>query len=112
MATDARKTFAPAMQSLDVGHDLRMTLAASAFRNFVIAFVHEDLVRVTTGGEGKRVPESVFGLGQVFGDEARRGMTIIANGDGAVTGLEPTAVVIFHHVAIGTSLCVICQIRG
>ena len=59
-----------------------------------------------------RVPNAVFGFGEILGDEGVVGsMAIVAGGDRVVTGFLPAVEVIAHDVAVGTGFRIVAEIR-
>jgi len=102
VTTDARQLpFVRSMDAFDSFHNLLMALAARRFGDGVVA--RGDLQRVweASGGETERMPEAVGSLRRVLRDEARRRVTVVADGDRTVARLQPAVEVLLHDVAVG-----------
>ena len=69
-----------------------------------------NVVLIAAGGKEKRMPKAVRGLRQVFADEARRGVAAVAAGDRAMRRLQPTRILLAHHMAVGARRGIIGQI--
>src|SRR5262249_23725397 len=54
--------------------------------------------------------ETVLTLDEVFRDEARRRVAVVADGDGAVRALEPAAVLLLHHMAVRARAWIVRQV--
>lgn len=55
--------------------------------------------------------ESVQRFGEVLGNEAGRSVAIVADGHGAVGGLDPALVLFVHHMAVGAGRGIIRHVR-
>src|SRR5262245_8803662 len=98
------------MHSFDLMNNLRMAFTTGALRYFAITLVHQNFVRVTSGGKCERMPESVFSFGKVFRKKSGRRMAIIACSYRTVTRLDPSIVITLHYVAIRTGSGIVRQI--
>ena len=90
--------------------DIRMTMAARAFGNFLIARRDPDGVLVGAGGEIERMPEAIQSFGLILADKIVWGMTIVARRHAAMAALDPAVVLFLHEVAIDASLGIIGQV--
>jgi hypothetical protein len=92
-------------------YDFLMTFPAGFFGDFEPVFGNAYVVFEPTGGEVVRMPESVARLGHILADELRGRVTIVADGGVAMTGLQPRAVLIIHHVAVRARCGIVRQVR-
>ena len=88
-----------------------MTLAAGALGDLVIARRDPQRVRVPSGREVERVPESVLRFRQIFRNKPRRRVAVVADGNGAMTRARPRIEVILHDVAVGARPGIVGEIR-
>ena len=88
------------MLSFNSVHGILMTFPASSLGDFKAVFGNAYVVFEPTGGEIVRMPESVARLGHVFADELRRRVAVVADGDVAMTGLQPRAVLVIHDMTV------------
>ena len=99
------------MPAFDRVHSFLMAFPASLFGYCLSVIRDADVVFEPAGREVIGMPESVAGFGRVLGDKLRRRVAIVADGDVAMAGLEPGAVLVLHHMTIGAGLRVISEIR-
>lgn len=95
---------------VDCLYNRLMTIAACTFSDLTIAFCNSQRVRITTGGEIERVPESVTGLRRILPDQVVRSMTVVASRR-SVTAALPGCEVLAHDVAIGARSRIIGEVR-
>ena len=84
-----------------------MTFPAGLFRYFAAAWRDVNVVFIPARREIVRVPKAVACLGHVLGHKTRWGMTIIADGYGAMARLDPTAELFLHDVAVYTGVSIV-----
>ena len=100
MAADTGKYGADTSSSLNHFDDFTVTLPAGPFGDLPIVRFDSQRLWKIPGSEGKGMPESIRGLGCILRKESRRGMAIIADGDLAMTRLDPAVVILRHDVAV------------
>lgn len=88
-----------------------VTTTARSFYDPVIEPGDLNRVRIFSGGEVKRMKETVSSFHRVFADKVVRRVTVIARRHRMMTGLEPTAVLVIHYMAVGTCTGIIEEIR-
>ena len=88
-----------------------MTFPAGFFGDLKAVFGNAYVVFEPTGGEVVRMPESVARLGHVLADELRRRVAIVADGCVAMTGLQPTAVLLVHDVTVRAGRGIVRHVR-
>src|SRR5919109_3606079 len=98
------------MRPFDCFHDATMTGSTGLLGDGLIARPNPQGFWESPGGESKRVPEAVCGLGRVFGQETRRRVAIIADRCRAMARLDPSVIVLLHDVTVGARGRVIGQV--
>lgn len=88
-----------------------MTFPAGLFGHLKAVFGNAYVVFKPTRGEVVRMPESVARLGHVLADELRRRVAIVADGYVAMTGLQPSAVLLVHDVTVRAGRRIVCHVR-
>ena len=91
--------------------DVQMAFHAGRFRNTCIAPRYLNPVGKATRGEVQRVVEAVQGLGEVLGDEPGRCVAIVADGHVAMAALQPSFILLVHHMAVAAGCGIVRQIR-
>ncbi len=88
-----------------------VTGAAGLFGNFQI--MPFDLNRLVKTAERKiiRMPETVRGFRIVFADCIGRRVAVVTGRGGVVARFQPTAVLLFHNMAVGARSRVVAHIR-
>src|SRR3954454_2548572 len=81
--------------------EFSVTRLARGFGDAVVVALDLDIVRKSSGGEGKGVEEPVGGLNCVLPSEIVRRVAVVARGDGVMATLDPSVVVVLHDVAVG-----------
>ena len=99
------------MLSFNRVHGFLMTFPAGFFGDFKAVFGNADVVFEPAGRKVIGMPESVARLGHVLADELRRRVTVVADGCVAMTGLQPTAVLLVHDVTVRAGRGIVCQVR-
>lgn len=79
----------------------QVAVAARCFHHLVAQSGDLNRVRIFSGGEVKRMKETVSRLHRVFADQVVRRVTVIARRRGMMAGLEPSVVLVVHHMAVG-----------
>ena len=87
-----------------------MTATAGLFRDLKITLPDSDRFVETVGREVIRMPKSVRSLVGVLGDESVWCMAVVAGSHIAVTSLKPSAVLLFHYVAIRTRRGIVTEV--
>src|SRR5688572_27860897 len=88
-----------------------MTFPAGFLGDLKAVFGNADVVFEPTGGEVVRMPESVARLGHVLANELRRRVAVVADRCVAMTGLQPTAVMLVHDVTVRAGGGIVGQVR-
>ena len=112
MTTHTRHLGARSVAGVDVFDDAFVTLSAGAFRDAAIARFYPERVWEIARSEGKGMPKSVIGFGQILRDEAVRSVAIVACGGRTMAALNPGVEVVLHDVAIRAGCGVIGKIGG
>jgi hypothetical protein len=60
--------------------------------------------------KGQRMKEAVLRLGEVFWDQPRRRMTVVARRNRAMARFDPAVEVILHDMAVGAGLGIVGEI--
>lgn len=96
----------------NIGHDLLVAVQTRLLSYFQIACLDPDGIREFARGKGEGVPKAIVGLHPVFSQEVVGSVTVITGGDGTVTGLNPSVIVVVHDVAVGTCFWIVGQVRS
>lgn len=99
------------MRTFNRVHDFLMTLSTGFFGDLKAVFGNAYVVFEPTGGEIVRMPESVARLGHVLADELRRRVTVVADSSVTMTGLQPSAVLVVHDVAVRARRGIVGHVR-
>ena len=83
-----------------LGRNLQMTFPASLFGDGMIALRDADVIREPARRKGPGMIPAVQSLREIFGDETRGRVAVVAHRHMAMAGLHPAAVLIVHHMAI------------
>src|SRR5262245_19501082 len=110
VATNAGHGFLDVLRGFKVVDDVLVTPAAGVFGDTPAASLHLDRLVKFAGGKGERMKESMIGFGEIFGNEARRSMAVVASGHGAMAGFDPAIEMVLHDVAIGAGLGIVAEI--
>ena len=109
MTLDARDVFTVMDAKNGVG-EFSVTSLACGLSNEMVVALDLNVVGKSSSGEGKRVEETVGGLDGVLAGEIVRRMAVIAHGDGVMTALYPSGVVILHDMAVCAGFRIIGEV--
>src|SRR5689334_19218844 len=109
MATNAGKSFARCAHLVDVMHDILMTFPASVLRHPLAAGLHPNGLVKTVRRERERMKKTVIRFCKIFSEEVGRRVAIVASGNGAMAGFDPTIKMVLHDVTIGARLRIVAQ---
>jgi hypothetical protein len=99
------------MRSFNRVHGFVMTFSAGFLSDLKTMLGNADVVLEPTGGEVVRMPESIARFRHVLADELRRRVTVVADGGVAMTGFQPCAVLLVHHVAVCARRGIVGHVR-
>ena len=102
--------FRSRVRAFDRVDDFLMTLATGLFSNFAAHGCDVYVVFKPAGGEVVGMPETVARFGCVLRDQSGRRVAIVADGDGAMARLYPTAKLVLHHMTVHTRLSVVSHV--
>src|SRR5215472_15084077 len=109
MATDTRN-LSRAVRPNDGGCNFRVTGTAAIFSHPPIAGLDLNHLREAACGERERVEKPIRRLGGVLANQVMGRMAVVAGSRGTMAGFEPGAVLILHHMAIGTGSRVVREV--
>src|SRR5262249_22868140 len=98
------------VSAFDCVGDFLMTFATGLFQDVAARLGNLDVVLESPGSEIVGVPKAVLCFGQVLPHEARRSMTVVADGDRSVRRLNPTGELLVHYMTVGTCFRLISHI--
>lgn len=99
------------MRSFNRVDGFLMTFPAGLFGDLKAVLGNTYVVFEPTGGEVVGMPKSIARFGRVLADELRGRVAIVADGDVAMTGLQPGTVLLVHDMAICARRGIVRQVR-
>ena len=91
--------------------DGRMAAPACGFDDLAVEAGDLNRVRIISGGEIKRVKETVARLHRILADNIVRGMAVVAGSHGMMAGFHPATGLLIHYMAVGAGAGVVEKIR-
>src|SRR5687767_10084742 len=88
------------VRGIDREGQLTVTFAARLLGNIMVARGDPQRIRVASGREVERMPESVLRFGPVLRDEPRWSVAVVADGNRSMARARPRVKVILHDVAV------------